>query len=317
MISKQFQNLTSRYILICLALSDTTLLLTQPFNKIFLRNVLGYDVRALSDASCKIFFHIFKTAKMTSSWLIVLLCFERFVAVVFPLKTKSIITKKIIFSLIALDYVFIGTYNAVWTFSSIVVNGVCKPDVTYPETKQKYRDFLLAGSSFYSLIPMLIMTILTPIIVTKLIMQRKKRRELSSGSGASRKDAETIRISAMLVGVVVAYIVFILPITVVHNLAFWKGVSAFDTNTYDFFVLREVAQMLEQLITLPISFFTSFAQPHLEPVSLKSFMLRRYSAYADQKAWIRHQQKIRHHRQQIKLQIRAPVATMFSNLTTT
>ena len=189
MISKQFQNLTSRYILICLALSDTTLLLTQPFNKIFLRNVLGYDVRALSDASCKIFFHIFKTAKMTSSWLIVLLCFERFVAVVFPLKTKSIITKKIIFSLIALDYVFIGTYNAVWTFSSIVVNGVCKPDVTYPETKQKYRDFLLAGSSFYSLIPMLIMTILTPIIVTKLIMQRKKRRELSSGSEASRKDA--------------------------------------------------------------------------------------------------------------------------------
>ena len=62
----------------------------------------------------------------------------------------------------------------------------------------------------------------------------------------SDSDSETIRISAMLVGVVVAYIVFILPITVVHNLAFWKGVSAFDTNTYDFFVLREVAQMLEQ-----------------------------------------------------------------------
>lgn len=256
---------------------------------------------------------------MTSSWLTVLLCFERFVAVVFPLKAKSIIIKKIIFSLIALDYVFIRTYNAIWTFSSIVVNGVCKPDVTYPETKQKYRDFLLAGSSFYSLIPMLIMTILTPIIVTKLIMQRKKRRELSSGS--SRKDAETIRISAMLVGVVVAYIVFILPITVVHKLAFWKGVSAFDANTYDFFVLREqIAQLhrcLSSLITLPISFFTSFAQPHLEPVSLKSFMLKKYSAYVDQKAWIRHQQKIRHSRQQIKQQIRAPVTTMFSSLATT
>ena len=254
MMSKEFLNMTSRYILICLAFSDTTLLLTQPFNKIFFRNMLGYDPRALSDASCKIFFHIFKTAKMTSSWLIVLLCFERFIAVVFPLKAKTIITKRNMFILIGLDYVFIGTYNAVWTFSSIVVNGVCKPDVTYPETKQKYRDFLLAGSSFYSLIPMIIMAILTPIIVAKLLIQRNKRRQMSSGMGTAKKDSDTVRISAMLIGVVLAYIIFILPITVVHNLAFWKGVSAFDTNTLDFFVLREVAQMLEQF-NYAINFF--------------------------------------------------------------
>lgn len=109
MVSKEFRNLTSRYILICLALSDTTLILTQPFNKLFVRKLLGYDVRAISDVGCKTFFHIFKTAKMTSSWLIVLLCFERFVAVVIPLKAKSIITKKTIFAMIALDYIFIGT----------------------------------------------------------------------------------------------------------------------------------------------------------------------------------------------------------------
>ena len=246
MISKEFRSLTSRYILICLALSDTTLILTQPFNKLIARKLIGYDIRALSDTGCKAFLHIFKTAKMTSSWLIVLLCFERFIAVVFPLKAKFVITKKTIIALIALDYLFIGTFNAVWTFSSIIVDGICKPDVMYPETKQKYRDFLLVGSSFYSLIPMIIMAILTPIIVTKLIVQRNRRRRMASGKGTSRNDADTIRISAMLIGVVVAYVVFILPITVVHNLAFWKGVSAFDTNTFDFFVLREVAQMFEQ-----------------------------------------------------------------------
>lgn len=249
MSSKEFSSLTSRYILIALALSDTTLLLTQPFNKLFVRKLIGYDVRALSDFGCKAFFHIFKTGKMTSSWLIVILCFERFVAVVFPFKTKAIITKKTIVGLIVLDYLFIGTYNAVWTFSSIVVNGVCKPDVTYPHTKEKYRDFLLAGSSFYSLIPMIIMTILTPIIVIRLVQQRQRRKALASSKNASSEKANTeaVRISAMLIGVVIAYVTFILPITIVHNLAFWKNVSAFDTNTESFFVLREVAQILEQL----------------------------------------------------------------------
>lgn len=249
MMSKEFSDLTSRYILIALAISDTTLLLTQPFNKLFVRKLIGYDVRALSDLSCKIFFHIFKTGKMTSSWLIVILCFERFIAVVFPFKTKQIITKKSVLGMIFLDYLFIGTYNGIWTFSSIVVNGVCKPDVTYPHTKEKYRQYLLAGSSFYSLIPMVVMAILTPVIVAKLWKQRSKRKAMTGSSSASSEKANTeaIRISAMLIGVVVAYITFILPITVVHNLAFWRNVSAFDTNTKGFFILREVAQNLEQM----------------------------------------------------------------------
>lgn len=245
MASQSFNNMTSRYILIALALSDTMLILTQPFNKLFVRKMIGYDVRALSDFGCKAFFHIFKTGKMTSSWLIVILCFERFIAVVFPFRVKTIITKKSILALIALDYVFISTYNAVWTFSSIVVAGTCKPDVTYPETKEKYRNFLLAGSSFYSLIPMLIMAILTPVIVGTLLKHRNKRKAMTSHGTPA--DTESIRISAMLIGVVAAYITFILPITVVHNLAFWKNFSAFDTNTPQFFVLREVAQILEQL----------------------------------------------------------------------
>lgn len=254
MASKSFSNMTSRYILIALACSDTTLLLTQPFNKLFLRKLIGYDVRAISDIGCKAFFHIFKTGKMTSSWLIVILCFERFIAVVFPFKTKSIITKTSILTMIALDYIFMITYNGVWTFSSIIVDGTCKPDVTYPETKEKYRDFLLAGSSFYSLIPMVIMAILTPIIVVKLLIQRSKRKKLAGGAAGEKADKETVRISVMLIGIVVAYVALVLPITIVHNLAFWRNVSAFDVNTRGFFILREMAQILEQL-NYSINFF--------------------------------------------------------------
>lgn len=80
MMSPKFRQLTSRIYLIFLALSDLTLLLTQPFNKMFVIEMIGFDVRALSDVGCKIFFWFFRTGKMTSSWFVVCLCVERFVA---------------------------------------------------------------------------------------------------------------------------------------------------------------------------------------------------------------------------------------------
>jgi hypothetical protein len=156
--------------------------------------------------------------------------------------------------MIALDYIFMITFNGVWTFSSIIVDGTCKPDVTYPETKEKYKDFLLAGSSFYSLIPMVIMALLTPVIVVKLLIQRNKRKQLAGGASGDKADKETLRISFMLIGIVVAYVALVLPITIVHNLAFWRNVSAFDVNTKSFFILREMAQILEQL-NYSINFF--------------------------------------------------------------
>ncbi|XP_052281298.1 growth hormone secretagogue receptor type 1-like [Dreissena polymorpha] len=93
MMFSRFKDLTSRYIILFLALSDTALLLTQPLNKFWIIKLIGIDLRALSTLSCKIFFVIFRSAKMTSSWLVVLLCVERYVAVIFPLRAKSILRK--------------------------------------------------------------------------------------------------------------------------------------------------------------------------------------------------------------------------------
>lgn len=261
MASSRFQHLTSRYILIFLAISDTVLLVTQPFNKLWVMKLLGTDLRALSRTSCKAFFIIFKSAKMTSSWLVVLLCFERFIAVVFPLKAKTIIRKRLIFPVIALDYIIMFTYNSVWHFSSDVVNGICKPDV--PSLKHKV--FVTIGTTFYSLIPTALLMIFTPQIIVRLVRQSKVRRHLSTrmGSGRpvpqnmsikSKKEKEMVRASIMVLGVMIAYIVLIIPITTVHLYAFTAGVSAFDTGSLGFFIYREIAQTLEQ-INYAINFF--------------------------------------------------------------
>lgn len=250
--SRSFADLTSRYILTALACSDTTLILMQPFNKMFVQELFGFDARASSPGGCKFFFWLFRTAKMTSSWLIVILCFERFVAVVFPLKAKIIINRTSILALIACDYAVIGTYNSFWTFSSIIQNGVCKPDVVFPDTKRKYRNFLLAGLSLYSFIPMLIMIIITPVIVTKLL--QKKRKMQKNLRSETKQSSKEIRASIVLIVIVVAFIVLVLPVSMVFIFAAWQNVSAFDTNTMDFFIYREISQILE-LLNYSINFF--------------------------------------------------------------
>ena len=54
-------NLKYRYILIALAVSDMTLLLTHPFNKSVVHKAFGMDLRAITTSGCKVFFLIFRT----------------------------------------------------------------------------------------------------------------------------------------------------------------------------------------------------------------------------------------------------------------
>lgn len=50
----------------------------------------------------------------------------------------------------------------------------------------------------------------------------------------------------MLKLVTLTYTVLVFPITFLHNLAFWSGVSVFEHKGKTFLVYREIAQVLEQ-----------------------------------------------------------------------
>ena len=257
MMSKSFSDLTSRYILIGLSLSDTTFLLLQPFNKMFIIQLIGLDTRALSRGGCKLFFWLFKTSKMTSSWLIVMLCFERFVAVIFPLKIKHILNKRNILVLVACVVSAIGVFNSMWSFASNVKDGTCQPDVMFPDTKLKYRNFLLMGTTIYSFVPITIILILTPTIVWKLIQKRRNRQRhvLQHGNNrATKKDSKEIRASLVIISVVVAFVILVCPIAMMFIISFWQNLAVFQANNVLFFVAREMTQLLEQ-INYSITFF--------------------------------------------------------------
>ena len=64
MLRKPFRKMSVSVVLICLALSDTVVGLMLPFNKMFIRNMIGYDVRALSLVGCKTYFWAWRLFKV-------------------------------------------------------------------------------------------------------------------------------------------------------------------------------------------------------------------------------------------------------------
>ncbi|KAK6190350.1 hypothetical protein SNE40_002238 [Patella caerulea] len=251
MLSPQFRKMSISVFLVALAFSDTTLILMLPFNKGFVRKILGVDIRALSSAGCKLFFLMFRSAKMTSSWFVVFLCLEKFVAVWFPLKTKFICTKRNAYIGLVLVYTFLFSFNGVWTFASRLSKGACIPH--YPEPAYLARIFVIVGTMIYSIIPICLLMIFTPLTCYKLFQRVKLQRTLSSSS-SNRVSEEVRKTSTMLLSVSIAYMILVAPIGVAHIFFYLQGLNIFEATQPGMVIYREIAQILEQL-NYSINFF--------------------------------------------------------------
>ncbi|KAK6179059.1 hypothetical protein SNE40_011505 [Patella caerulea] len=250
MLSKHFRKMSVSIILVALAFSDTTLIILLPFNKGFVREILGVDIRALSSIGCKLFFLIFRSAKMTSSWFVVFLCLERFVAVWFPLKTRFICTKRNACIGLMIVYGFLFSFNGAWTFASRLANGACIPH--YPEPAYLSAIFIVLGTIIYSILPICLLMILTPLICYKLFQRIKVQKALSSGN--QNISEEVRKTTTMLIGVSIAYIVLVSPIAIAHLVFYNQGLNIFESTEPTMVIYREVAQILEQL-NYSINFF--------------------------------------------------------------
>ncbi|KAK3092437.1 hypothetical protein FSP39_002836 [Pinctada imbricata] len=245
MRSKKFSSNTCSLAILALALSDTTLLFCQPFNKAFFIKLVGIDVRSLSSVGCKIYYVIRRTPKMCSSWFIVYLCFEKFMSIWFPLKVKSLITKRFVNAYIIIVVVVLLAFTSGWSYASDVdpVSGKCQPDLydrKDPQSVSTWRRMLGSGVTLYAIVPMIILLIFTPMILFKLARQGQKFE-----SSAYLKKSS--RITAMLLLIVISYIILILPISLVHILATYLGIKSFGDSKLDFTIFKEIAQILEQL----------------------------------------------------------------------
>lgn len=244
MRSKHFRTTTAAVFLTALAISDTKYLLLFPFNKNAMQDLVGQDLRALTVSGCKAFFCIFRSAKIVSSWLIVLICIERFYVVWFPLHAKTISTQRTARIVVTCIFIIVYTFDGVWAITTSVVNGVCLPNYPSAENKALSGGFVIAGITVYDVIPSIILVSLTPLTIFKLIQQRSRRRQMAGT--ATRKD-ETYRITRMLVAVTIAYIMLATPIGTAHCVAFFTGDTIFESEDPEFIIFSEIAQICEHL----------------------------------------------------------------------
>lgn len=172
--------------------------------------------------------------------------FDRFIAVWFPLKAKLICTKRNTLIAIFTVYGLITLYTSIWSYASQIVDGACFPDVydvTDPTEKKTFGALLITALAIYSIIPTLIMVTLTPLIIGKLVHRSKLHRIMTITKSRTKVDE---RVTAMLFGVVFAYIVLILPVTSLHMTSYFYGVRVFGDNSLGFLIFRDVTQILEQ-----------------------------------------------------------------------
>ncbi|KAK3101886.1 hypothetical protein FSP39_007034 [Pinctada imbricata] len=247
--TKAYSKIESRFFLMALAASDSVLLLTQVFTKEIAVIVFGRDIRALSDIACKIFFVFFRSSKMTSSWFIVCISIERFIAVWFPFKLKMVCQRKIILMVIGIVYTCLLVYTSLWSYASKVnKNHVCHPDVydkSNPAEVKTFGVFLILGIALYNGIPIVILLFTTPMIVLKLSRHAQRKKSITNRS-SSQQD-RTNRMNLTLIGIMIAYIVLVSPIAALHGSAFALKINAYGNNWLAWILFKEIAQILEQM----------------------------------------------------------------------
>jgi hypothetical protein len=250
-----FSKLSARVFLIALAFSDTTVILTQPLHKMFIIQVFGLDIRAISSFGCKLSFWFFRTGKMMSSWFVVCICVERFVAVLFPFKVKILFTKRRSYVIIAIIFLALGIFNFRWSFSSNVLNnGICVSeaiDKTDPREVLDYRIMLFLGISLLVIVPVSILLILTPVIIIMLRKQALNRKNLTK---SGKHDKQVLKATTMLMSVIVALVVMATPFGVFHVISLFKGKLLHEENTTLYQIGRGIAETLDQL-NYTVNFF--------------------------------------------------------------
>jgi hypothetical protein len=255
MNSNSFSKLSARVFLIALAFSDTTVILNQPLHTMFIIQFFGRDIRAISSFGCKLSIWFFRTGKMMSSWFVVCICVERFVAVLFPFKVKILFTKRRSYMIIAIIFLAFGIFNFRWSFSSNVLNNVIcvleAIDKTDPREVLDYRIMLFLGFSLLVIVPVSILLILTPVIIITLRKQVLNRKNLTN---QGKHNKQVLKATTMLISVIVSFVVMATPFGVFHVISFFKSKAIHEENTTLYQSGRGIAQTLDQL-NYTVNFF--------------------------------------------------------------
>ena len=169
---------------------------------------LGLDIRAISGIACKASWAILYTAMYSSTAIVVLISIERFLAVWFPLRTRSLLSAKNMLRCVSICVTLIAlTFVTMSVLYCEVRDGKCHPNFegdAYSSVLNQMPDvsIYVASNGFIISTSMILLSIFTPLTIVKLYKQMRIRRQLT----ASELNAQHFATSVKLMSVVIAHI---------------------------------------------------------------------------------------------------------------
>ena len=243
--TKIYKNTAHGLYITTMAISDTIFLLVQPLNRSFVHDVLGRDIRAYTLVGCKIYYFLLRWARPMSSLVIVLVAFERFVAVWWPLRAKVFSNRRIAIIEVVVILILASVVSGFRTQVVGIQDDMCMDVLLTPHNTSLNLLCSLFGITIQTLIPTIILLLLTPPTIAKLFYQRHLRRQMSHGM-CSHSD-ETFRVSIMLLGVAVAFCVLVTPFCLSYHAYLLTGTYIANPTTPSMRILNEVRLFCEQI----------------------------------------------------------------------
>ncbi|ELT99964.1 hypothetical protein CAPTEDRAFT_200530 [Capitella teleta] len=192
------RKLTSTVLPRCLAISDTLTLTSYA-----LAICQNYYLTSMGSRQfCKAVIFMEGCFQMTSSYLVICMTIERFLAVTFPLKVISLVTMVTARITAAVTFVVGFILSSPYLYVMDEMRGYC----TIPAAKMDiYNRWTNFDTAFATHLPVALIFTLNLLVIVQLRRAAVSRRSLSDGSKGDKSDNQAAQITKMLLSVSIVY----------------------------------------------------------------------------------------------------------------
>ena len=230
-----------RMYMMALALVDMTSLIFTTGNRTFLQDLFGVDIRAITVAGCKIYVYIYRVSITCCSFIVSLICVERFIMVCFPLKSRLMLTKKTTGVSLCAVFAIPSLLLLPTVIFTDVRNNVCTPETQSPSIVAIATVVLV--QIMYSVIPTVILLSLTPLTLIKLYKVKQLRKRLTNRTVNNNNHNTTM----MLMSVIISYICFITIPSLVLGFLNLNAVNVLGSTDHLATIVKEFISSARQI----------------------------------------------------------------------
>ncbi|KAL3859211.1 hypothetical protein ACJMK2_009440 [Sinanodonta woodiana] len=231
------------FFLFILAITDSVVLLTGLL-RYWILHAFQFDIRALSDAGCKINVFLLYFSMQYSSWILVFVCIERIIKTYFPLHFIRIVTfRRVSLSLIILFVIlFCINVQFLWTFGiNTYTEGKCNS--ISPEI-YAFHDYVFANIDFavLSAAPLLIMSVCNVFLFIALTRIKRERARMMHDIVFRRTQHVGVKLTKMLLVCTVYFLIATVPVSVYFVVyPYYRYIFDTENDTHSV-VVMEVAR---------------------------------------------------------------------------